>query len=128
MKDDERFYQLFKKLVPVSYLFTDGSLGRTHVGFIAQDVENAMLEVGLTDLDFAGFCKDVKMKETEKKDEYGNIIFEKDLDEDGNEQYVYSLRYEEFIAINTMIIQKLDNRVQNLEENMTKVFEHLNLK
>lgn len=45
----------------------------------------------------------------------------------GDEQCVYSLRYEEFIAINTMIIQKLDNRVQNLEENMTKVFEHLNL-
>lgn len=67
MKDDERFYQLFKKLISVSYLFTDGLSGRTHVGFISQDVENAMLEVGLTDLDFAGFCKDIKMKETEKK-------------------------------------------------------------
>ena len=111
LKDDERFYQLFKKLIPVSYLFIDGSSGRTHIGFISQDVENAMLDVGLTDLDFAGFCKDVKMKETEKKDEYGNTIFEKNLDKDGNEQYVYSLRYEEFIAINAMVIQRLDNRI-----------------
>lgn len=125
--DDERFILFFKKLVPVSFLFTDGTSGRTHVGFIAQDVEDAMLEVGLTDLDFAGLCKDVKMKYTGNDDENGNPIFEKDLDENGNDQYVYALRYSEFIAINTMMIQKLDNRVQDLEENMAKVFEHLNL-
>lgn len=127
LKEDERFYQLFKKLAPVSYLFTDGSSGRTHVGFIAQDVEAAMIQVGLTDLDFAGFCKDIKMKSTGEKDENGNIIFEKDLDEYGNEQYVYALRYEEFIAINTMIVQKLEENQIELEEKVNQLFDHLNL-
>lgn len=49
------------KLQPVSFLFKDGTSGRTHIGFIAQDVEQAMSECGLTDLDFAGFCKDQKL-------------------------------------------------------------------
>lgn len=127
LKEDERFYLLFKKLAPVSYLFTDGTSGRTHVGFIAQDVEDAMQEVGLTDLDFAGFCKDVKMKATEEKDKDGNIIFVKDLDEYGNEKYVYALRYEEFIAINTMMIQKLDEKQSELEEKVNQLFNHLNI-
>lgn len=127
LKEDERFYLLFKKLAPVSYLFTDGTSGRTHVGFIAQDVEDAMQEVGLTDLDFAGFCKDVKMKATEEKDKDGNVIFVKDLDEYGNEKYVYALRYEEFIAINTMMIQKLDEKQSELEEKVNQLFDHLNL-
>lgn len=127
LKEDERFYLLFKKLAPVSYLFTDGTSGRTHVGFIAQDVEDAMQEVGLTDLDFAGFCKDVKMKATEEKDKDGNVIFVKDLDEYGNEKYVYALRYEEFIAINTMMIQKLDEKQSELEEKVNQLFNHLNI-
>lgn len=127
LKEDERFYLLFKKLAPVSYLFTDGTSGRTHVGFTAQDVEDAMQEVGLTDLDFAGFCKDVKMKATEEKDKDGNVIFVKDLDEYGNEKYVYALRYEEFIAINTMMIQKLDEKQSELEEKVNQLFNHLNI-
>lgn len=55
-KDDiksltDKHLQFFMKLQPVSFLFKDGTSGRTHVGFIAQDVEQAMSECGLTDLD-----------------------------------------------------------------------------
>ena len=108
-------------LQPVSFTFKDGASGRTHIGFIAQDVEAAMKECGLTDLDFAGFCKDVKTTVylTTKTDEDGNEteqeIEEPILDEDGNLQYIYSLRYEEFIALNTHMIQKLCDRVSALE-------------
>ena len=108
----------FLKLQPVSFLFKDGESGRTHIGFIAQDVEQAMSECGLTDLDFAGFCKDQKVEVFFEEDENGDKI-EKErpiLDENGNPDYIYSLRYEEFIALNTYVIQKLWKRVDAVEK------------
>ena len=117
-KDDiksltNKHLQFFMKLQPVSFLFKEGTSGRTHIGFIAQDVEQAMSECGLTDLDFAGFCKDQKI---DSKLVDGEEVNEPILDENGNPEYIYSLRYEEFIALNTYTIQKLWNRVETLEK------------
>ncbi len=131
--------ELFMRLLPVSYTFIDGTSGRTHIGFVSQDVEDAMLELGLSSLDFAGFCKDLKTKFIQKKvlitDEIGNAILDEngneqynlfedeipDLDENGNEQYIYSLRYSEFIALNTYMLQNTINDVKNLKEELEKV-------
>ena len=85
---DEKYLQLFLLLQPVSYLFKNGTSGRTHIGFISQDVEEAMIKCGISDLEFAGFCKDVKKKYT--TDENGDEIESDDLDENGNVQYIYS--------------------------------------
>ena len=100
-------------LQPVSFLFKDGDSGRTHVGFISQDVESAMEKCGLTDLDFAGFCKDEKVRII--MDEDGNETEEPVLDENGDITYIYSLRYEEFIALNTFAIQKLWHEMEELK-------------
>lgn len=97
--------QFFMKLLPVSYMFTDPKSDRTHIGFVAQDVEQAMVECGLTSLDFAGLCKDIK--KDNGKDVY---------DENGNPVYVYSLRYTEFIAIITHVLQDTVNRLDKLEQ------------
>lgn len=105
----EAYENLFMKLSPVSFTFKDGTSGRTHVGFISQDIEEAMEELNMSSLDFAGFCKDVKMKDTE--DGSKEVI---DYDENGNIQYIYSLRYGEFIAINTHMIQKNINKINQL--------------
>ena len=117
-KDDiksltDKHLQFFVKLQPVSFLFKDGTSGRTHIGFIAQDVEQAMSECGLTDLDFAGFCKDQKI---DSKLVDGEEVNEPILDENGNPEYIYSLRYEEFIALNTYVIQELWKRVDAVEK------------
>lgn len=117
-KDDiksltDKHLQFFMKLQPVSFLFKDGTSGRTHIGFIAQDVEQAMSECGLTDLDFAGFCKDQKI---DSKLVDGEEVNEPILDENGNPEYIYSLRYEEFIALNTYVIQELWKRVDAVEK------------
>lgn len=117
----------FLKLQPVSFLFKDGESGRTHIGFIAQDVEQAMSECGLTDLDFAGFCKDQKVEVFFEEDENGDKI-EKErpiLDENGNPEYIYSLRYEEFIALNTAMIQKLWQRVDDIEKENAEMREQI---
>lgn len=91
--DMTRYAELFDRLRPVHYKLNDGTSGRTHVGMIAQDVEEAMNAVGLTGQEFAGMCKAAK-------------------DEGG---YSYFLRYGEFIAICVDQIQKLKARVAELE-------------
>ena len=84
---------LLDKLEPCTFRFRDGTSGRSHAGFIAQDVEEALEELGLTTADFAGLVKSPR--------------------EDGG--YDYFLRYNEFIPINTWEIQKLKARVAELE-------------
>ena len=112
---DDKYIELFNRLIPVSFIFNSNTSGRTHVGFISQDVEQAMKEVGLTDLDFAGFCKDIKTEPVFNDD--GIQIGTKEVyDKDGNPEYIYSLRYDEFIAINTKAIQNLTKRVEEIEK------------
>lgn len=108
---DERYLMLFDKLIPVSYMFTYPESDRTHVGFISQDIEKALEECGLTALDFGGFCKDILTRYDEETEEYVPV-----LDEHGNLQYIYSLRYDEFIALNTAAIKRLMARIERLEE------------
>ena len=84
---------LLDKLEPCTFRFRDGASGRSHAGFIAQDVEAALEELGLTTADFAGLVKSPR--------------------EDRG--YDYFLRYNEFIPINTWEIQKLKARVAELE-------------
>lgn len=130
---DERHEKFFMKLLPQTFQFVDGDSGRTHFGFVSQDVEAALDECGLSDLDFAGFCKDIKTKPIykdvtdektgETKKEY--IGEEAVLDESGNPVYIYSLRYDEFIALNTHMIQKLYKDKQTLNERVTVIEEKL---
>ena len=96
--DDEKYIALFERLIPVSFQYINGASGRTHIGFISQDVEEAMKEVDLTSLEFAGFCKD----------EIEN--------EDGTTSTVYGLRYSEFIALNTLMIQRTKNELSELKK------------
>ena len=90
---DKRYLDLFVNLLPKSFRFVDGRSGRRHIGFISQEVEAAMDKCGISDLEFAGFIKSpvyeiVDGKETE------NIV-----------DYIYGLRYEEFIGILTFVLQ-----------------------
>lgn len=102
-------------LKPVSFKRIDGD--RTHYGMVAQDVEETMSKFGLSDMDFAGFCKDQKSERYE--DKKGKI---KERTIEG--EYIYGLRYEEFIAplIKTVQLQQeeiemLKKRLDALENN-----------
>ncbi len=76
------------------------------MGFGARQVEQSLISAGLTSKDFAGLLIDenVHIDEDEWGEEGG-----KDFDK------LYSLRYEEFIALNMMKIKKLEARIQELE-------------
>lgn len=107
----DKYLDFFALLQPVTYRFIDGASGRIHVGFISQDVETAMTQAGLSDLDFAGFCRDKAL------DAEGNPI----LDDCGKPTYIYSLRYEEFIAINTAVIQHQQAKIDQLEQRLERL-------
>jgi hypothetical protein len=108
---DDRYIQLFNKLIPVSFEFNYTDSDRVHIGFISQDVESAMDELGISDLEFAGFCKDKQQVYNEETDKWNDV-----LDKDGNPIYIYSLRYQEFIALNTYMIQKQQKEIEELKQ------------
>lgn len=87
----DRYNDFFDSLRPVSYKFIDGH--RTHIGMISQDVEQNLLEHGMTGEDFGGFLKD----------------------EIADGEYLYGLRYGEFISLCIAQIQALKARVTELE-------------
>ena len=102
---EQRYIDLFEKLQPVTFEFNYDRSDRVHVGYISQDVKEAMDEVGLTDIEFAGYCRD-KKQETNEAGEWFDV-----LDENGEPIYLYSLRYQEFIALNTKMIQLTRQKV-----------------
>lgn len=115
---NDKYVELFDKLQPVSYEFNSPTSDRTHLGFISQDVKETMDEVGLTDLDFAAYCRDIKMETVEVTDpETGETkeVEKEVLDENGDPVYLYSLRYSEFIALNTKMIQLNKQKIAEQE-------------
>lgn len=88
----------FLALKPSTFKYNKGTSGRKHFGFIAQDVEQAMLDTGLTSDQLAALVKDPV----------------KEILSDGITDYRYSIRYGELIALNTHMIQKLYQMVEEL--------------
>lgn len=90
----EKYLDLFDRLRPVRFKFNDGTSNRFHVGFIAQDVEDSMTEIGIDSQEFGGFGKDIH-------------------EETGAD--IYMLRYEEFVGILAAKMQDVDKRLKILE-------------
>lgn len=119
--DEKRAEALIAGLKPVTYKYNDGTSDRTHWGLIAQDIEELLDALGIDPKEFAGFIKSKKEKIVDKR----NGEMGPDLDADGNAQYEYGLRYEEFIAplIKTVQMQRkqiasLEGRIAKLENRM----------
>lgn len=110
--DMSKYESFFDALKPSSYKFNTGTSNRLHTGYIYQDVEQALLRSNLTSQDFAGLVK--------THDSTGEINC--------------GLRYEEFIPLNTYMIQKTrkeleekDNKIQQLENKIDELEQKLNL-
>lgn len=73
-----------------------------------------MKELGLSNLDVAAFCKDVKKKTIKTTDE--EVIEVDDLDADGNKQYSYGVRYGEFIMLETHMLQKAYQKIDEQQK------------
>lgn len=120
---DERYEKLFLDLKPTLYKFKDGTSDRLHSGFISQDIEDSLAKYDLTALDFAGFCKDKVQEDISEKGE--ERVLQDKLDENGDPIYEYSLRYEEFIALNTHMLQKAYKKIEEQEAKINKLENRL---
>lgn len=89
----EKYIAMYEQLQPKRFKLNNGTSGRYHVGYIAQDVEDAMLAAGIDSQEFGGLVKD--------------------KDEDGND--IYLLRYGEFDAIRDAKIKKLEEENRELK-------------
>ena len=98
----EAYLNLIDKLRPVRYKYNDGTSGRFHTGLIAQDVAQALDEVGIPTEEFAGYV------------EAKTAFQDPDIPSDVYDEYL-ALRYEEFIGPLIGAVQKLSQRVKTLE-------------
>ena len=94
-------------LKPATFKYNYGTSGREHLGFIAQDVEQAMLNAGLNSEQLAALVKDPV----------------KEVLDDGIADYRYSIRYGELIALNTYMTQTLYRRIEVLEKELQALKE-----
>jgi hypothetical protein len=91
----EVYSRIFDRLNPVTFKYNHGKSGRTHLGLIAQDVEDAVLAEGLTTKEFAP------------------VVY--DIDEEGNKTN-YGIRYEELVSLCIYEIQRLKAELKLLKE------------
>ena len=125
--DNHIVKDLIMDLKPVSYKFKDGESGRTHYGLIAQDVEETMNKLGISPLDFAGFCKDQKYETYKEEviDEDGSVT-EVPKEKPIEGEYIYGLRYGEFISPMIKVIQDQENRIESLESEVKELKDLVN--
>ena len=89
----EKYVRMLELIEPKRYKLNNGTSGRFHTGFIAQEVEDAMRACGIDSKEFAGWAAAKR--------------------EDGSETYF--LRYSEFIPILWAKVREQEERLKRLE-------------
>lgn len=112
--EDDRFERFFELLQPMEYRLIEND-DKMHIGFVAQDVEQAMTDCGISENEFYG----LEHAEFSEKDFESNEEWEKFLEQNGGENDMYTLCYQEFIALNTAMIQKLQSRCNDFERRLS---------
>lgn len=112
--EDDRFERFFELLQPMEYRLMEND-EKMHIGFVAQDVEQAMTDCDISENEFYGLEHAV----FSEKDFESNEEWEKFLEQNGGANDMYTLCYQEFIALNTAMIQKLQNRCRDFERRLS---------
>lgn len=135
--DQNLMYRFITGLKPSSYVLRQNESGRRHYGLIAQDVEELLEELEISTQDFAGFIKSPKFitiqemvdVPTGQTDDEGNPVMQKvhqSHDEPVENEYIYGLRYEEFIAPLISCVQMQSERIKALEERILELESRIN--
>lgn len=112
--EDDRFERFFELLQPMEYRLIEND-EKMHIGFVSQDVEQAMTDCDISENEFYGLEHAV----FSEKDFESNEEWEKFLEQNGGANDMYTLCYQEFIALNTAMIQKLQNRCNDFERRLS---------
>lgn len=110
---DSRYDNAYLNIEPVTYMWKNLRSGdshdRLHYGFLAQDIEKAFNDAGITTEEMGFLCRDV----LERPNEAGEIV-------------EYSMRYEELIALNTHMTQKALRKINELEAEIAELKLEIN--
>lgn len=110
--DEQYSKDIIMGLKPVSYKFIKNDSNRTHNGFIAQDIEELLANLGLTTQDFAAVCK------------WQKVHCEDGVNETPIEgEYSYGLRYEELIAPLVKVVQFQQQEIDTLKTQLNLITE-----
>lgn len=119
--EDDRFERFFELLQPMEYRLIENDK-KMHIGFVAQDVEQAMTDCDISENEFYGLEHAVfSEKDFESNEEWKNF-----LEQNGGANDMYTLCYQEFIALNTAMIQKLQNRCSDFEQRLSALERSVN--
>ena len=118
--EDEFVSKLIMGLKPKTYKFKQNDSNRTHYGFIAQDIEDLLPELGITSKDIAAFIKTPNTRITGSEE---NPISEEEIIPEGEDGYgfTYSLRYEELISPLVRKVQMQQKEIGELKETVTQL-------
>lgn len=139
---DETLITFMRGLRAVIFKRDPNDNNRPHHGFIAQDFEELMQQIGLTD--HAAFIKSPKTKieEVEEEEEVEIEVLDPEA-EDGKRiekklqkvkkkkevpipnEYIYGLRYEELISDTIRFTQILYNKIENREREIEQLKQRL---
>lgn len=108
---DDRYEKFFMNLKPMLYQYKHSG-HRKHVGYGARQVEQALIDAGLTTEEFAGIV--IQKNTVVPKDTFGS---EKDLFFED----LYSLRYEEFGSLYAYMLQKAIKKINKLEQEILEL-------
>lgn len=121
--DDPRFEDMFYLLNPTEYKIIADKDGVVHIGFTAQQVKSAMDAVGIRENEFYGFHHEyADMSEFETNEQYQAF-----LERNQGNSDTYSLCYEEFIALNTHMIQKQHKEIELLKQDKLALQNRLSI-
>lgn len=119
--EDDRFERFFELLQPMEYRLIEND-EKMHMGFVAQDVEQAMTDCDISENEFYGLEHTVfSEKDFESNEEWKNF-----LERNGGANDMYTLCYQEFIALNTAMAQKLQNRCSDFEQRLSALERSVN--
>lgn len=108
----DKWSEFFDAIEPCAFRMKTGNSGRFHLGYKAQQIEQALIDSDLTTQDFAGFIKMAYLPDSDNEDlrkAYEEAGIKEGEDELG-------LVYTEFVPLNTYKIQKLNNKVKEQQE------------
>ena len=100
------FYNFYMSLNPITYKYNEDMIEDTHIGFIAQEVAESIVDNNLANEKLA-------VVKCLPSDDY----------DDGRE---YQVCYQEMIALNTKMIQKHEKEIQELNNTIAQQHEQIN--
>ena len=100
------FYNFYMSLNPITYKYNEDMIEDTHIGFIAQEVAESIVNNNLANEKLA-------VVKCLPNDDY----------DDGRE---YQVCYQEMIALNTKMIQKHEKEIQELNNTIAQQHEQIN--